>query len=77
MMSLVCGHADRRQRDAQRETQAGQAQALLPRDIQQKCTMRGGLGQQLQGTRGLSQIRGLAFAMRVPVYNMNTSVTRA
>lgn len=26
------------------ETQAGQAQALLPRDIQQKCTMRGGVG---------------------------------
>lgn len=56
------------------ETQVGQAQGPLAQGYSAEMHNEGWPWQQLQGTRGLSQIRGLAFAMRVPVYNMNTNV---
>lgn len=74
MMSLACGHEDRRQRDAQRGDTGWPGSGPLAQGYSAEMHNEGWRWQQLQGTRGLSQIRGLAFAMCVPVYNMNTDV---
>lgn len=74
MISLACGHADRRQRDAQHGDTGWLGSGPLAQGYSAEMHNEGWPWQQLQGTRGLSQIRRRAFAMWVPVYNMNTNV---
>lgn len=75
MMSLACGHADKAaKRVPSMETQAGQAQALLPRDIQQNAQCEGWPGSSCREHVDSARLEGWLFAMRVPVYNMNTNV---